>query len=384
MNISIAQQYIGQEFGFNDTQIGWIFAAFLVGYSIFQVPAGMLGDRYGPRIVLTISALGWAVTTVLTGLVPGLLIKGVTAVLGSLIVLRFVHGVGEASTYPVAMNAVSIWFEPQRHPFVTALIFTGSTLGSAFAPPFVASMMVRYGWRATFYVSALLPLLLAIVWWRESKYRPKEEISPKASSHTVSFHSWMRLLAKPAILALSSSYLLYCYSISIFVYWLFKYLVDVRHLSVAHSGWANSFPWITASAAVPIFGFLTTSISRRLGALRARRLIAVSCLGVSAMMMTIGAGANRIGLALGAISLCVGFLFSTESSYWSTAIDLARDEAGAASGVMNLAGNLGSVLSTLLVPVFVVKLGWMYALFSGSVFAAVAAVLWFLIREPER
>ncbi len=380
VNISVAQQYIAREFSFSDLQVGHIFTAFLIGYSIFQVPAGILGDRFGPRIVLTISALFWGLTTLLTGLVPGLLLKGAAASLSALLLLRFLHGVGESPTYPVAMNAVSIWFQPSRHAFATALIFTGSTLGAAFAPPFVASVMSRYGWRATFYVSALLPVLLAIAWWQQSKGTAQREANQHARSSVGSFYSWIQLLTKPAILALCSSYLLYCYAISIFVYWLFKYLVDVRHLRIINSGWANSLPWIVASVAVPIFGYISTEASHRLGALQARRLVATSCLVISAFLMTVGASSQNIGLAMGAISLCVGLLFSTESSYWSTAIELAHGEAGATSGLMNLAGNLGGVLSTVLVPVFVVHFGWLYALLSGSLFALFAALLWFVIK----
>jgi ACS family glucarate transporter-like MFS transporter len=369
VNISVAQQYIAHDLSLTTIQIGYIFTAFLVGYSIFQVPTGVLGDRFGPRIVLTISGLFWGLTTLLTGLVPGLILKSTTGAFSALLLLRFLHGVGEAATFPVAMRAVSIWFQPSRHPFVTSLIFTGSTLGSAFAPPFVASMMSRYGWRFTFYISSLLPVIIAITWWQQSKATAPRKMTPERALSVVSFSSSVQLLTKPAILALCSSYLLYCYSISIFVYWLFKYLVDVRRLSIVNGGWANSLPWIVASMAVPIFGYISTRASYRLGALRSRRLIATSCLVVSAFLMAVGANAPNIRLALAAISLCVGLLFSTESSYFSTAIDLAREEAGAASGLMNLAGNMGGVLSSTVVPVLVVHFSWPYALFSGSVSA---------------
>ncbi len=383
VNISVAQQYMARELALNDIQVGYVFAAFLVGYTIFQLPAGILGDRFGPRIVLTISALFCALTTLLTGLVPGLLLTSAMAGFSSLLLLRFLHGLGQAATYPVAMNAVSIWFQPSRHAFVTSIIFTGSTLGSAFAPPLVASMMSRYGWRSTFYVSSLLPLLLAISWWQQSKRIGEREPAERKVPCVAPFHSWMRLLAEPAILALCSSYLLYCYAISIFVYWLFKYLVDVRHLSIINSGWANSLPWIVASIAVPIFGYISSRASSRVGPLQARRLVAVGCLTVSALLMSVGANAHNIGLALGAISFCVALLFSTESSYWSVAIELAQEQAGAASGLMNFAGNLGGVFSTILVPVIVLHFGWLYALSSGSLFALCAAVLWYVIKDPS-
>src|SRR5438270_11816938 len=75
-NITVAQQFMSRELRWSDTEIGYIFSAFLLGYTIFQVPAGVLGDRFGPRLVLTVSGLWWGVTTLLSGLVPGLLIQG--------------------------------------------------------------------------------------------------------------------------------------------------------------------------------------------------------------------------------------------------------------------------------------------------------------------
>ncbi|HEY1212293.1 MAG TPA: MFS transporter, partial [Bryobacteraceae bacterium] len=105
INITVAQQYLARDMSLNDIQVGYVFSAFLIGYSIFQVPAGMLGDRFGPRRVLTVCGLSWGVTTLLTGLVPGLLLKGAGLALGSLLLIRFLHGIAEAATYPVAMNA---------------------------------------------------------------------------------------------------------------------------------------------------------------------------------------------------------------------------------------------------------------------------------------
>ncbi len=373
-NIAVAQQYMARELALTDIQIGYVFSAFLIGYTIFQVPAGVLGDRFGPRIVLALSALSWAATTLLTGLVPGLLLKGIAYALGSLIVLRFLHGIGQAATYPVAMTAVADWFQPSQHAFINAIIFTGSTLGSAFAPPLVAHIMNALGWRATFYWTALLPLLLAGFWWWQTRH-----LRHTAGGAINRTGNWWVLARDKNIFFLCLSYFLYCYAISIFVYWLFKYLVDVRHLSIVNSGWATSLPWIVATVAVPSTGYLSGRLSEEIGRLQARRLVAAVCLVLAALLMFVGAGARSIAVAMTGISLSVGLLFSTESSYWSTAIDLAPEDAGAAGGLMNLAGNFGGVVSTLLVPVLVQSFGWYVALLSGSAFALLATITWFLV-----
>ena len=377
-NITVAQQLMAHELHWNNTEIGYVFTAFLLGYTIFQVPAGVFGDRFGPRLVLTVSGVWWAITTLFSGLVPGLLISNSSLALVCLLALRFLHGIGEASTYPVAMTAVAEWFAPSQHAFINSVIFTGSTLGAAFAPPLVAHIMDAFGWRATFYSTAIPPALVAFLWWRASR---NGRVRRAVTSSSVTSVSWPQLITKRNILFLCLSYFLYCYAISIFVYWLFKYLVDVRHLSIVNSGWAASLPWLVASAAVPLIGYLSGRVSQRGRMLAGRRLIAVSGLVISALLLSLGAGAQDVGSALAAISIAVGLLFSTESSYWSTAIDVARQDAGAASGLMNLAGNLGGVLSTSLVPVLVARFSWSYALLSGSVFALFAAACWFLLKS---
>ena len=158
MNIAVSQQYMAKEFAFSDVQIGYIFTGFLIAYTLFQIPGGLLGDKFGPRIVLGICGSCWVVTTALMGLLPGRLWSGAAAALMTIVVLRFIHGIAEAPTYPVAMTAVSCWFPARQHALINALIFTGSTAGSAFAPPAVAHIMAALGWRATFYMTAILPL----------------------------------------------------------------------------------------------------------------------------------------------------------------------------------------------------------------------------------
>jgi MFS transporter, ACS family, glucarate transporter len=376
MNITVAQQYMARELVLTDVQIGAVFSAFLIGYSLFQIPGGVLGDKFGPRLVLGISGLWWVVTTALTGLLPGRLWPGIALALPVLLILRFLHGVGEAATYPVAMTAVADWFPVRQHAFVNALIFTGSTSGSAFAPPLVAHIMNALGWRATFYLTAILPLVVAVLWFWRTKSLPRlnPALSVKESG------SWWQILKTRNVFFLCLSYFLYCYAISIFVYWLFKYLVDVRRLSVVNSGWAASLPWITASVAVPGFGYISTKLSQRWGLLRGRRTVAVGCLLTASALLYLGAGSADLKVAIGAIALSVGLLFSTESSYFSTAIQIASRDAGAASGLMNLSGNLGGVAATSAVPLLVLHFGWLTALLSGSALAIFAAAAWFGLR----
>ena len=63
MNMSVAARYIQLDFQFNNSQIGWILSAYVVGYALFQIPGGLLGDRFGPRKLLTFAVTGWSAAT---------------------------------------------------------------------------------------------------------------------------------------------------------------------------------------------------------------------------------------------------------------------------------------------------------------------------------
>jgi ACS family glucarate transporter-like MFS transporter len=377
VNIAVAQQYIALEFHFNDIQIGYIFSAFLIGYTLFQIPSGILADRFGPRSVFVLSGLWWAATTFLTGAVPAF---GGTLLF--LLVIRFLHGVGESAMYPVGMSAISRWFPVSTHALITALVYTGSTVGSACAPPLVAGIMHASGWRATFYWTALPPLLLTAFWLLGTRrILPVQQVIQRKLSPGVRITAWWRLLRSRDVAALCLSYFLYCYAISIYVYWLFKYLVDVRHLSIVSSGWVNAVPWIAASVAVPCFGWFSTRLARSIGSLPAQRNIAVACLLAAAFLMYVGASAQQIGAAVAAIAVSVALLFCTESPYGSTCIQISGEDAGTGTGLMNLAGNLGGIAATSLVPVLETHFGWLTALLSGSIAALLAAAVWFVVRK---
>ncbi|MGH9438932.1 MAG: MFS transporter, partial [Terriglobia bacterium] len=87
LDLSIAIKPIQDEFGFSTLTTGWLFSAFLAGYAIFQIPWGYLGDRFGPRTVLTVSILAWSVLTALMGVAPRLAMGGLT-VLSAFFIIR--------------------------------------------------------------------------------------------------------------------------------------------------------------------------------------------------------------------------------------------------------------------------------------------------------
>ena len=394
-NISVAAAFMMPELGLTQIQMGQIFSSFLIGYTLFQIPAGILGDRFGPRVVLTVAGLVWAVTTALTGLLPGFVIPAAAGVFVSLWIVRFLLGAGEAATYPVAARAIANWIPPTDRAFANSVVIAGASLGSAVAGPLISWLMVGFGWRASFYVTAAIALGIAAVWWRyASDYPPGPSggfqtafivgSNDRPTAASARGASWWPLLRNRDMLLLSTSYFLASYVLYIFVFWLYLYLIDVRGFSLLRGGLFASLPWLAAMVLTPAGGAIADSLSRRLGIGRGHRITAAAGLALSGIFLYLGATAPGAYFAIAALSLSIGFETFTEGAFWSSATSIAGTHAGAAGGVLNTFGNLGGVVSTSLMPVLVERFGWTAALSSGTIAIVIAASLWFLIRPEAR
>ena len=384
MNISVATKFMMPDLGITEIQMGQVFSAFMLGYAIFQVPWGLLGDRSGPRRVLATATLLWIVTTALTGFAPGRLVPAGIASFVCLLILRFLLGAGQAALYPLAARAIGNWMSGSERAFSYSIIIAAAAAGSAFTGPLVAWTMVSLGWRAAFYLCTILAVAIGAAWYTYATDRPENHPrigeaelkfiqagKPPAASRTATA-SWWTLLRNRNIALTCASYFLSSYVLFTFIFWFYLYLVDERKFSVLSGGFFTSMPYILALALVPAGGYL----SDRLG----RRFVAMGGFSVAAAALFFGTRAENPYFAIAALSVSVAFLMSTEGPFWSSTIHIAGPHAGAAGGIMNMAGNLGGVASTALFPVLVKHFGWPLALGSGSALAIVGGLLWLMIR----
>src|SRR6201985_1190814 len=69
-NIAIAGTYLADDYHITKIQLGWVFSAFMLGYAFFQVPAGWVVGKLGPRKTLTLRLIWWSALSIATALVP--------------------------------------------------------------------------------------------------------------------------------------------------------------------------------------------------------------------------------------------------------------------------------------------------------------------------
>src|SRR5580658_6661934 len=126
VNISIASRFVQQEFHISDIQLGWVFSAFLIGYTLFQTPAGRLADRFGPRRIVMLGTIWWGIFTALTAAVRA----GISGLLFVLMTLRFALGAGEAVVYPASNRLVANWIPSLERGLANGCIFSGVGVGA--------------------------------------------------------------------------------------------------------------------------------------------------------------------------------------------------------------------------------------------------------------
>jgi MFS transporter, ACS family, glucarate transporter len=396
VNISIAAELMMPALSMSKIEMGQIFTSFLVGYAIFQVPLGMLGDTIGPRLTLTLAALFWGITTALTGFVPGVIVQGAAGIFSSLWILRFLLGSAEAATYPVAARSVRNWMPAPQRAFGNSVMLTGSPLATAATAPVVSWLMVRFGWRESFYITSSLAFLIAVLWYWYSTDEPGEhphvsrsELALIRADGTVPAPSttpvrvW-KLMADRRVLFLSLSYVCEGYVLFIFVFWLYIYLVDVRGFSILKGGIVTGLPWLTAVALTPVGGLMCDRLSALNGRLAGARVVIMLGYGLTGSMLFVAAGSSHRTLVVATLCLSVGFLMFCEPAFWSTAVYLGGTNAGAISGLMNSAAIVGGIVSTSLMPVLVKQFGWLVALSSGACVAICCTALWWKLGHESK
>ena len=110
-NVSIIGDTMIQDLGMNEYQLGLVFSSFALGYALFQFPGGLIGDKLGPRVTITGIAVAWVFLTIALGVVPGSDVWSVTAIVATLVVIRFLVGITNGPFFPVTLGGtVMSWF----------------------------------------------------------------------------------------------------------------------------------------------------------------------------------------------------------------------------------------------------------------------------------
>jgi ACS family glucarate transporter-like MFS transporter len=391
VNISVTARQMMPAFGLTNQDIGHVFSAFVLGYALCQIPGGRLGDRWGARIVLTVALIWWSVFTGLTAVAATSPLAGLVGITGSLLVVRFMLGVGEAVALPNFNRAVADWVPSNRRGLGIGIAIGGIGVGAAITPPLAAWIMVNWGWQVVFYLCAVLGLVVAMFWLAaaggaHADSASRRENPPHHVSHARISSSpipWKRLATHTTLRWLVLSYSCLGYVAYVYMSWFYLYLVNVRGFDVLRGGWFASAPFLAILIFCPLGGWLTDRLALRLGVKAGRVLVGMAGMLLAGAAIAVGSLAASPALAIVALSLGAGWLYFTVGAYWTSATDLSKTHTGILSGIMNTGANLGGAISPTLTPWIADYWGWPAALGAAALVAGAGAVMWLKI-DPEQ
>jgi ACS family glucarate transporter-like MFS transporter len=394
-NLSIAGLQISSEFGLGNQRLGYIFSAFLIGYAGFQVPAGWLAIRFGPRLVISLGVVWWGIATALITLVP----PGIPQIVLVLILIRFGLGAGEAVIYPAANQLVARWVPEHERGIINGIIFAGVGAGSGLTPPLLTWFILHHGWRSAFWFSAVVGVVAGAVWWWLARDTPEEDptvsraelnyiragLPEKASDGNAAAKgiSWRAMLRSPDLPALVISYFGFGYTAWIFFSWFFIYMAQVRHVDLKSSALISMLPFLSMTIGCLGGGWVSDRLTHAYGLRAGRCGLASVAFFVCAIFLVLGSRVQSPQLAGLILAGGAGALYVSQSSFWSVSADIAGHNSGLFSSMVNMGAQVGGAVTASLTPWVAERFGWTSSFGVAAALAVLGAFLWMTVH-PER
>jgi MFS transporter, ACS family, glucarate transporter len=388
VNISVAGTSIAHEYGFDFVKLGAVLSAFNWGYALFQAPGGRLADRFGPRRVLALGTIWWAVFTALTAAVP----TGFGFAISTLVAVRFLLGVGEAVVYPASNRLVASWIPVRERGLANGLIFAGVGAGAGVAPPLIRYILEHQGWRWSFWISAMIGLAGGVVWYLIARDKPEEHSSvapeeaalireglPSAETQSSKPVAWGAIFASKDVALVTASYFCYGYVAYIFFTWFFIYLNAVRGLNLKTSSYYAMLPFIAMAVCSFAGGRISDQLTASVGKRTGRCLVAAVAMSLCTVFLVLAMYAADARLASVVLAGGAGALYLSQSSFWSVTSEMAGASSGSVSGVMNMGCQVAGALTALLMPVIAKHYGWNTPFFVAAGLSCLGALLWLFV-----
>lgn len=375
LSVALASADFRHYFSLTDEQRGLLNSAFFWTYTLLQIPAGLVLDRFGVKRPLVFAFLFWCAVSAATS---------AANLLWQLILLRLLLGVGESVVFPAGLSWIHRNINEERRGLAAAIFVGGSKWGPALAAPLSAWLISQYDWRSMFRVLGLGGLLWLIPWillGNEGDAPPRQRVAaaPEWPLGAI-FRSrivWGTLIGT------------FCYNYFLFfsITWLPAYFVERRHLSLTSMGIYTMISFAgTGIVAIVAGAGADWMIARGADAAATRRWFTIAGL-LAASTELIGALAQSNQVAVFFALFSMAGLGLATANYWAlTQTLIPKVAAGRIAGVQNTALNLAGIVAPVLT-------GWLKQV-TGSYNApmqaiwvtlliGVGAYLWLVRAQPR-
>lgn len=376
--VAISQAALGiqADLHLDDHQLGLIFGAFGLSYALFEVPNGILGDRFGVRTMLTRVVVAWSAFTALTGAAWNFV---------SLWLVRFLFGAGEAGCFPGLTRMLSAWLPARERLAAQALMWACSRWAGAGTPLLVLALVRWQGWRLAFVMLAVLGFLWAaafFLWFRDDPAQHPavnaEELTLLADARSLTTQEgardWHRALLAAPVLLLLLQYFCFSFVWYFYVTWLPTYLRDVRHVT----GFTAA-----SYAMIPLlFGGVGSLVAGFAGARLRQRWIALMGFLASGILLFALTHIRSTPLAMLAMGLASFSSDLTMPISWNSCVEIGRRHTATLSAAMNMFGNLAGFVAPTLGGFIVGRAGGWNLLIHLMVGASLLASACWMFLDP--
>ncbi len=374
-------------------QMGVVYSAFLLVYTLCMIPGGWLIDRVGPRRAMAGMGLGFGTCAALTG-VLGWSGLEVAALWLPLLAVRGLAGALSSPLHPGAAWAVSLWLPPTERSTANGLVGTGALVGIALSYPVFGWLMDRLDWPLAFVLSGAALALLGLVWAAASADSPAGH--PRANEaerqlaagvpprNTATLRDLLGLLRNRGLVLLTLSYGAVGYVQYMFFYWVEFYFLNQMKLPAAESREAAFVISLSMAVGMGCGGWCSDVVCRRLGPGLGCRAVALAGMGLCAVFALLGVSATDPRQVVWYFSLSLGTLGVCEGIFWTTAAGLEPRRGGLACALLNTGGNGVGMLAPVVTPVLGQQYGWDAAVGLACAVCVGGGLLWLGIRAgPE-
>jgi MFS transporter, ACS family, glucarate transporter len=384
--MNVVSKYVKEDLDLDNQSFGYILGAFSLAYALFELPTGILGDRIGPRKVLTRVVLWWSGFTALTGTAFGFVY---------LLIVRFLFGMGEAGAYPNASIAIARWFPAVEVGRAQSVIWAAGRIGGALTPLLVIPLVHLVGWRMAFFILGVVGSIWAAAWYYWFRDNPSEhkgitqkeieEIETARKNAPISHKiHWKTIIKNPNIWLLMIMCHLFFYASYFFTNWSSTYFQEGRMMTEDQTKNFISLSYFLGAIGCIVGGFASDFLSKKFGLKLGRRIVGVAGLGLSSICF-LGAGMTTDNQLAGyLLALCVFLKDLTLPVAFAVCVDIGKRNAGTVTGAMNFAGQMGGFFITIIFGTIVQQTGnFNYPLFLIAGCLIVASALWFFI-DPTK
>jgi len=336
--------------------LGWISSLFFWGYASMQIPAGLLLDRFGPRLLLSITMLTCAV---------GALTFAVTDSLTTALFARFMIGFSSSFAFVGSLLLASRWFPARYFALITGVIQFMGSMGAIAGESPIAWLVEEFSWRPTAFWSAVSGVIFATLIWVVVRDRPPKPIN--VSQHKLhliekvgELERLRRVLRHPQTWW-TGFYAFCCWApISIFAgLWATPFLMQKYHITASQATSAMASIWLGNAIFSPIIGWWSNRINNR-------RIPLIVC-AIAAFLSS--AAIIYLGPLSWGVLYVVLFIFGAAAASQAVTFGIVQDihppnVAGTAVGFNNMAVIFGGVI---LLPIvgLILKSGWAGGMMNG-------------------